>query len=270
MQLTASREHPLSLKEVEGLLPDNAHLQSATMTGLAVHKDANGDADASDTHKDANGNKIKYDDSKMSPTDQILLPLMPGETLLHRFQGGSAYKPCCLINFGLFKSYLCTFATASPNVVASCGAVCLVQALTCHRRPLLTTPACLLTSHTMYYISNTSHVNATSETIGVNYTGCCGSGYRLDPFILTWLPIRKLHDHELQISISGSKPFGPLLCCTPPPKSHVDRYDLLVNSSEGISYPLSEDVPFKAWNKDVRVTKVQNVLNAVQTLIAKE
>lgn len=100
--------------------------------------------------------------------------------------------------------------------------------------------------------------------------GCCGSGYRLEPFILTWLPVRKLKDHDVQIAVRGSKPFGPLLCCAQAPKSRVDRYTLSVNSAEGISYPLSEDVPFKSWVKDARLTKVQNTLGAIQTVIAKE
>eukprot|EP01034_Spumella_vulgaris_P026386 gene26386-32960_t len=268
MQLVSTRETALDLREVEGMLPDISHLQSATTTGNNV---MNRDEESEKSTR-SNFAKIKYDDAKLSPIDQILLPLMPNEQLLHRFQGGSGYKPCCLLNFGCFKSYLCNFANYSPNVVYRCGLVSFIQLLTCSKRPLLTTPSCLVTNHTLYYIACTTTMSGANDaqTIGMNYAGCCGSGYRLEPFILTWLPIRKLKDHDVQIDIHGLKPFGPLLCCAQSARSVEHRYSISVNSTEGISYPLTEDVPFKAWIKDARLTKVQNTLSAVQVIIAKE
>lgn len=133
------------------------------------------DAEGGDSKKphQANFNRIKYDDSKLSPIDQILLPLMPGETLLHRFQGGSGYKPCCLLNFGCFKTYLCNFTNLSPNQLKTCGLISCIQLFTCGKRPMLTTPTCVITNHTLYYVATTTTVgNAVdAQTIGVNYAG---------------------------------------------------------------------------------------------------
>ncbi len=268
MQLVASRETALNVQDIEDMLPDISHLHGASALGQQEDEDDHQSGSDATRH----GSKVKYSDSKLAPIDQILLPLMPHEHLVHRFQGGSIYKPCCLLNFGLFKSYLCSFATSSPNTISTFSWVTLVRVLTCYTRPLLNTPSCIITNHTVYYISNVTSMGMASDaqTIGSNYNGCCSSGYRIEPFILTWLPIRKLKDHAVQINIHGSKPFGPLLCCVQPAKSFADRYQVSINSTEGISYPLTEDVPFKPWVKDARLTKLQNILGAIQVVIGKE
>ena len=135
---------------------------SAAAAAAAAQENNNGNRNSRRTNNRNDG------ENKLSTLDQILLPLFPNEKLLHRFQGGLSYKPCCLINFGCFSRFLCSLTESNPNDPWFCSPVTLVRLFTCCNRPLFTNPSCVVTTHTLFYITTTNYeVGGTSAlTIG--------------------------------------------------------------------------------------------------------
>eukprot|EP01038_Epipyxis_sp_PR26KG_P014617 gene14617-19628_t len=162
---------------------------------------------------------------------------------------------------GSLTGHLFTFPGSNPNSPAYLSSAGLVQLLTCFSLPNLHAENCIITDHTVFYLSHSAKQTKSS--------GLCWND-QTEPYMISWVPVRKIKDQELLIEVEGAKPYNLFLCCMTIPHSTKCRYSYSINTTEGFSFPFSEDIPFKSWCKDMRLTKVQDVIGALQTTIANE
>lgn len=155
LQMTTSRKFPIGNKQnIDSLLPDLDFLQ--------------GPRNASSPYYPMNpGNENAEKDEEMPffqnqdflAVDKMLLPLMPKEEYLHRFNGGLHYHPCCILPYSHFivntLPYLCTFLQNTPSLDRQycCTTSNWVKWLTCWARPLVAGGSMVLTNHTFFYTS---------------------------------------------------------------------------------------------------------------------
>ncbi len=85
----------------------------------------------------------KFLSTKLSPLERILLPLLPREKLLNRFQGGAQYLPSCFGLISMFRDH--------PNAWHCFSWVSLVKCISCCSLPMVTVNTSVATDHTLFY-----------------------------------------------------------------------------------------------------------------------
>lgn len=294
MHLVTSRIRPLALpngslctqpSDLENqFYPDLHHLRSVTAT-------AGGTEEMGESVHNNGVEEIESSRSSFNKVEKLVLPLLPREGLLHVHNSGTVYRPFAYPPQGL--CCCCTFFHDTPNQLKSsrwynCSAAHLVRCLTCGRYPEESTSSAVMTNHTLFYLSYPGSGEETlAKKIDVGQsvlrrtfaaflrTNCCGArakyDYLLDPFVLVWVPLRAVRGQKLVTINSGAKPLAQsVLCCNIHTRSFKARYVLHVETTLGLTFPFAEEIRFKAWQRDPRLTRFLNALSAVQTVAQEE
>lgn len=239
----------------------------------------------------------------LSLREQGLLPLITGEELLHRFNGGGVYMP--LSNW--FSSCFMQDSIHQPKCLSF---VTLIRALTCNYRPRVSAPTMIVSDHSLFFVtqelslqelyamaeaaadielgganSANNQASSTSDKGGHNssttavgpvtkseadplcgFFGGPSQRLVLEPFFMAWVPVRSVTRHRVAVTSKGAKPYSLNCCLCLPQKarSFQSRYVLQVDTTAGVVFPLAEDLPFTPWLKSFRLSKLSDVLAALQ------
>jgi hypothetical protein len=192
----------------------------------------------------------------LSDVDLALLPTMFEEEIISRFAGGNKHVPCCPSSPSYYceklfntrwvdtkpQGYLFKF-TGPLSGLSFAFAKCI----SCFTRPVRRRNDGIVTTHTMYYISS--------------------GPSSLDPFFLTWVPIRALKGFTTSVRSYGAHPYANCSCCCYTRKALVkkggSRYDMQIRTDEGFSMPFSYNIPFHNWLEDEQYTKMVAIMGAV-------
>lgn len=177
LQLTVSRLDTVSLTGPSHLetqfLPELMHLAPPD---AAQSADGHGHGDAAQPPLGPSSVslltlKAKHEDRNLSAHETQLLPLVPGETLLHRFQSGLLYQPngCCAFRRDASPHYhaqLCGAATRplhDPGAWCCCSAAQLLRSLSCGGAPRVSSAAAVLTDHTLLYAATVHSLRSLAQ-----------------------------------------------------------------------------------------------------------
>jgi hypothetical protein len=95
----------------------------------------------------------KFFTDKLTSSEKLLYPLLPGEELLYRFQSGASYLPFGWVGCGnRLSKALCTFFYENPNRFSLFSLVNLVKCATCCHRPLVEINSSVVTNRTFFYM----------------------------------------------------------------------------------------------------------------------